>query len=48
MLKMITAKSFIIICEKSKNIVFSRKSIKEREIASLTKIMTCLIVYNFE
>ena len=40
----IIAGSFTVLDLQSKEILFSKKDKKEREIASLTKIMTCLVV----
>ena len=40
----IIASSFTVLDLQSKEILFSKKDKKEREIASLTKIMTCIVV----
>ena len=40
----IVAGSFTVLDLNSKEILFSKKDKKEREIASLTKIMSCLVV----
>ena len=44
MMQFITAKNFVIMCQVNESVVYSRKSHKPREVASLTKIMTCYTV----